>query len=94
MLVVNRRRGASEIVYLVDFDKQRERDVVPHQFEPRIVHKRLQIAPGTRKEVVQTQHLMAIVEETLAEMGTQKSGAAGDHHPFAHVIVASHLSPF
>ena len=71
-----------------------ERDVVPHELEAWVRMQVGDIVLGAGEQIVDAQHFVAGFEQTVGEMRTEEARAAGDHHPFAHVIVASHLSPF
>jgi hypothetical protein len=51
-LVVYWRRGASEIVDLIDFDVQREGHVVTDQFEPWVPKKMLDVCARTAEEII------------------------------------------
>src|SRR4051812_38446959 len=65
VLVVNRRRWTREIEYLVDFDIQRETDVVSHQLEVAMSEEVCDVGPRAGVEVVHAQHFNASLHEPL-----------------------------
>jgi hypothetical protein len=76
-LVVRRRGGTGEVVDLVHLILERVDDVVPHKFEggwP--AGARCWFPPG--EKIVEADDLVPVLEQAIAEMGTQKAGAAGD----------------
>jgi hypothetical protein len=52
VLVVHGRGRAGQVVDLVDLDVQRDRHVVPHQLEARVVEQVLDVVLGAGEEVV------------------------------------------
>jgi hypothetical protein len=62
MLVVDRRGGTCEVVNLIDFDIERECDVVPDQFEMRMTDQVFYIASRSGEEVVDTEDAGAICQ--------------------------------
>jgi hypothetical protein len=48
------------------------------------------IVLGAGEQIVHAEHFVARLEQTVGEVRTEEARAAGDHHPFAHVVVASH----
>jgi hypothetical protein len=63
---MDRRCRAGEIEDGIYFHVEREGNVVPQHLEHRMIKKVRNILPRTGIEIVDTQHLMAIREETLA----------------------------
>ena len=72
VLVVSRRSGARHVVDLIDFEKDRQRDVVTNQFKIRLVQQVSHIGLLARKEIVQANDVVALLDQTFAEVGTKK----------------------
>src|SRR5215471_18333700 len=47
-----------------------------HQLEQRIRQQVLNVAPGSRVEIVDAEHFVAALQQSLAQVGTDKAGAA------------------
>jgi hypothetical protein len=60
--------GQGEVIDLIDLDVERERHVVPHQFEMLVVEKMLDVLPGAGKKVVGAEDIAAFREKPLAKM--------------------------
>ncbi len=54
VLIVDRRRGASQIVNIVNFDIQRESNVMPDHFEILMIEQVFDVALYAGKEIVDT----------------------------------------
>ena len=67
--------GSGEVVYLVHLDIERERHVVTHQLEARMIEQSADRRSSPGKKIVDAQHLVAGVDQTLAEMAAEKAGA-------------------
>src|SRR5262245_48264602 len=65
-LVANRRGRTGEVIDLIHLDVERERHVVPHQFE--MLVEMLDVLPGTGKKVVGAEDVAAFREKPLAKM--------------------------
>src|SRR6266404_3106417 len=74
VLVVNRTGGARQVKYLVDFQIEREGDVVSDDFEPGRTQQSRQVFLVARVEVVDAQDLMSSVNQFFAQVRTQKTG--------------------
>jgi hypothetical protein len=72
VLIVDWRSRTSQVVDLIDLHIKREGDVVANKFKIRIPHQMDDISLGPRIEIIDTEDIVSIPEETLAEMGTQK----------------------
>ncbi len=92
VLVVDRRRRAGEVVDLVDLDVERKRHVVADELEARMVVQVLDVALGAGEEIVDAEHLVALLQQPVAQMRAEESGAAGDQDALAGVVVA-HSGP-
>jgi hypothetical protein len=84
---MDRRGRTSEIIDLVHFDIEREGHIVTHQLEARIIQQMRDIGAPAGKEIIDAQDFVSGIDQTLAEMGSQKTGAAGyqdtlSHHDF------------
>ena len=80
VLVVARRGGAGQVVDLVDFQEDRQRDVVADQFEVRLAQQVGDVRLLAGEEVVQADHVVAFVDQPLAEVRAEKAGPAGDQN--------------
>ena len=69
--------GAGQIVDLVAFQKERVHDVVPDDFEMRVVPQMVDVGPTAGKEVVDADHFLTVIEQPLAQM----TGRGIPHRP-------------
>jgi len=76
-LVMDGRSRTGEIVYLIHFDKERERDVMAHQFEALMVQQMLDVVPGAGEVIVHAKDFVATRQQGLAQKRTNKPGPAG-----------------
>ena len=79
-----RRRGASHVVDLIDFQKDWQRDVVPDQFKVRAVQQVNNVSLLAGKEIVQADHIMAVIDQPFAQVRTKETCAAGNKNAFYH----------
>ena len=91
MLVVNGRRGAGEVVDLVDLDIERKGHVVADELEARMIVQVFDVAFAAGEQVVGAQYLVALFKKPVAQMRSQKSGAAGDEYSFTAVVCAHRI---
>ena len=77
-LVVRRRGGAGQVVDLVDLELERVDHVVAHQLEVGAAVEVGNVALAAGKKVIEANDVVAVFEQAVAEVGTQKAGAAGD----------------
>src|SRR5205807_2038265 len=80
-LVMDRRRRASQVVDLVDLDKQRMGHVVAHRLEMRVAQQMGDVVFAAGEVIVDAQYVVAASEQPLAQMRAEKSGATGDQYP-------------
>ena len=73
------RAAAVMISHDVDFHVQREGDVVAHQFKIGVFPQVRDVAASAGVEVIYAQHVVAEVEQAVAQMGAEEAGSAGDH---------------
>src|SRR5690606_7999141 len=84
VLVMDGRRRAGEVVYLVHLDEKREADIVAYDLERGVRQKVLDIVLSAREEIIDADDLVAVREEPVAEVGADKSGPSRHKYPFAH----------
>jgi hypothetical protein len=65
---------------LVHFQEYRFNHVVPNELERWVGSKRLDIMPESRKEVVQTDHLVPFIEQRLAQETAYKTRSTRDQN--------------
>ncbi|HET7238356.1 MAG TPA: hypothetical protein VFI76_04980, partial [Terrimicrobiaceae bacterium] len=65
VLIVRRRRRASQIVNLIDLDLERIDDVMSDQLELRILQKVGDVLFPAGEKVVQTQNLVALIDKPI-----------------------------
>jgi len=82
-LVMDRRRRTRHVVDLVDFDVERECDVVANQLEVRVRQERHDIVARPGEEIVHAKHVVPILEQAFTQVRTEKSRTAGDQQPLA-----------
>ena len=76
-LIVDRRSRAGKVENLIDLYIERKGNIVPLEFETRIVEQLKHVITRSRKEVIDAKDIMPVVKQTLAQMRSKKSGAAG-----------------
>ena len=91
--IVLGRGRAGEIVDLVDLDIERERHVMTHQLEVRIGQQMRDVVPGAGEEIVDAQHVMALVEQAFAQVRTEEPAPSGDQNPLSRVRHGVPLRP-
>jgi hypothetical protein len=80
VLVVDRAGRAGEVVDLVHLDVEREGHVVTNQLEQRVAHQVGDVALGAGEEIVDAEHVMAISQQSIAQVRAQEAGAAGNEN--------------
>ena len=80
VLVMDGARGTGEIEDPVDFEEDRLRDVVSHEFEGGAAEEMGDVLLPAREEIVETDYLVAVADESLAKVGTDEPGASGDEN--------------
>ena len=83
---MHRRGRAGQVVDAVGFHVQREGDVVAHHLEVVMVHQVRDVALAAGEVVVHTDDIVAVLQQPLAQVRTEKAGAAGDQDP-VHVYL-------
>ena len=61
-LIMDRRRGAGEVVDLVDLDEERECNIVPQELEVRMIAEMSYVLLGPSEQIVDAEDLMAVVK--------------------------------
>ena len=56
----------------------KEKSLVSHQFKPGMIDEVPHILPCPGKEIIDTQHIVALTEQAFAQVRAQKPGGAGD----------------
>ena len=86
MLIMNRRGGTGQIVDFIDLHIERKRHVMPHKLEAWVIVKLVDIALGTGKEIVGTKNFVPLLEQSVDQMRTNETGAAGDKNALSAVV--------
>jgi hypothetical protein len=81
MLIMNGAGRAGEIPDLVDFDKQRKGHIVSKEFEAGVADQMSDVSLLPGEQIVHAQDIVTGLQQAIAKMGSQKSGAAGDQGP-------------
>jgi hypothetical protein len=91
MLIMNRRGGACEIVYLIGFDVQRKANIVPNEFETGMVSQMRDVRLISGKQIVDTDDFVAAINQSIDEMGSKETGTTSNSNSPATIIIG-HLS--
>jgi hypothetical protein len=78
ILVVWWRSWTSEIIDSVYLELEGIDHVMAYEFKAGIPQKMLDIGLASGEEIIETDDFMLLLDETIAKMGTEKSGSAGD----------------
>src|SRR5688500_987073 len=81
VLIMDRGRRAREVIDLVHLEKDRQRDVVPDQFEVWIVEEMQDVLAPAGEKVIEAQHFLPFAEQTFAQMRTDKSRTSRYENP-------------
>jgi hypothetical protein len=77
-LVVNGRSRTGQIENFIDFDVERETNVMAHQLEARIRQQMMHVASRPGVEIIDAQNLIAAFQQAIAKVRSNKSRSAGD----------------
>jgi hypothetical protein len=80
MLVVPRRGGTSEVVDLVHIQHERLRNVVPHEIKVGLRQQVRDVRLLAGEEIIDTDDVMSLLNQPLAQMRPKKTGPAGDEN--------------
>ena len=81
-LVVDGRGRAGEVVDLIDLSPIGVDDIVAHQLEVGLANQMPYILLGTTVEVVKADDVVALVDEALTKMRTNKAGSTSNQNSF------------
>ncbi len=84
VLVVPRSGWAGQIINFVDFEVDWQRDIVAEQLEIGATEQMGDVGFLTGEEIVQTNDIVSIVDESFAKMRAEKTSAAGDKNSVNH----------
>ena len=82
-LVMDGRGRTGQVVDLVHLHVEGIGNVMTHELEVMVVEQRHDIVLCPGEEVVHTEDVVTLVQQPVAEVGTQKAGAAGDENAFS-----------
>jgi hypothetical protein len=80
MLIMDGRGGAGQVVDLIGLKIERKRYIVPDDFKTTMIEHALDVTTGSSKIIIDANDIGALLEQTFAEVGTEKSGSSGDQH--------------
>jgi hypothetical protein len=66
---------------VVHLEQQRLADIVAQQLEPRAIEQMSYIVAAPREEVVETDDVMALADQPLAQMRADEARPSGYQHP-------------
>jgi hypothetical protein len=66
---------------------------VADELEPRVVMQMIDVAFGAGEEVVDAEHFVALLQQSIAQMRAEEARAAGDQDAPAGIVVA-HSRPY
>ena len=72
------QKNVTEVEDSVDFRLKRIHYVVPKEFKPPLFQQVFHIASTPRKEVVQAQYFVTLVEQALAKVTAKEARASGN----------------
>jgi hypothetical protein len=75
---MDRRGRTGEVVYLINLNKKRHCDIVPDQFKKRILQKVDYVLFLSGKVIVEANHFIALIQQSLAKMRSNKTGSSGN----------------
>ena len=84
VLVMDGRSRASQIIDLVNLEKDRLNYIMAQQFKAMVIEQMSDVFAPSGKEIVQADYLVLICQQLLAQMRTNESRAAGNE--YSHLI--------
>ena len=75
---MNRGSGAGEVPDAVNFELDRLGDVVSDELKAGVIPPLAHVGLAAGEGVVETKHLLTGLHQSIDQMGTEKTGAAGD----------------
>jgi hypothetical protein len=82
------RRRTCEIVNLIDFEKDRQRNVVANQLKVGVIEQMDDVRFLACKKIIEADYVVTAFDQSLAKMRTEKSGSPGHKNPFNRRHVA------
>jgi hypothetical protein len=80
-LIMHWRRGTGEVVDLIDLDVKRKCHIVSNQLESRVLEQMLNVGPRGGIEVIDAQHLVPSLQQSVAEVRSNEARSSRDEHP-------------
>jgi hypothetical protein len=87
MLIMDRGSGTCQVIDAINLHVQREGNVVTDQFESRICEEMLYVSLAAGEKIVYANHISAVFEQSLTQVGAQEAGATGYQGLMARVVV-------
>src|SRR5215203_4327639 len=91
-LIMDRRRGTSQVVDLIHLHVQRKRHVMAHQFETLVVEQMFDVAARSAKEIIDTNDVGASGQEALTKVRAEKTRTASHQYPLFKMHLCSHVT--
>ena len=88
---MRRRCRAGEIVNAIDLELEMVDDIMTYQFEARIPDQMLDVDLSSGEKIIQADDFVALLNQTVAEMGTEESGTAGNQDTHRKASLAENL---
>ena len=88
VLIVDRARRTRKVVDSIHFQTYGFRDVVSDEFEVRSAEEMRNISLGTGEQVVEADHIVALIHQPVTEVRADESGSPGDQNSFNVVLHA------
>src|SRR5262245_57681926 len=92
MLIVDGRRWACQVIDLVYFHIERERNVMPDHFEVLMVEQVLDIATRTGEEVIEADDDRSIGKQAFAKMRAEETSTARHQYSLLKVHLVTPLT--
>jgi hypothetical protein len=74
--VMDRRCRACKVIYLIDLEQDRFGDIVPDQLKMMVVEQDSRYSPCGREEIIETNNVVALREQSFTKMRANKPGTA------------------
>jgi uncharacterized iron-regulated protein len=78
VLVVDWAGGACQVPYLVNLHIERKSHIMPLELEMSMTEQMRNVALLASEQVVHTQDVLPLLDEPVAQVGSEESGAAGN----------------
>jgi hypothetical protein len=80
VLIMDRGGWAGQVIDLVGFNIERKGNVVPDDFKITVIEQALEVTTRASEIIVNANDVRPMLEQTLAEMGAEKSGASSNQY--------------